>query len=139
MATMTKKTAAKKPTARGKRAPNIGDEIIQGLREAIAFERGDRRGAKVDVKRRTARESTATAAPTVRAKDVASIREKLGLSQPVFAHALNVSPATVRAWEQERKTPGGPALRLLEIAKQHPAIIAAAVHDRPRTSSSVRR
>ena len=58
------------------------------------------------------------AAPKVRA-----IRRHLGLSQTVFAITLNVSPATVRAWEQGVRVPDGPSRRLLEIADRHPEIL----------------
>jgi putative transcriptional regulator len=44
------------------------------------------------------------------------------LSQPVFAAALNVSADTIRAWEQGKREPDGPTLRLLEVAEQHPEV-----------------
>ena len=53
-------------------------------------------------------------------KEITQIREKLRLSQAVFAHRLNVSPATVRAWEQGRRTPNHAALKLLHIANDSP-------------------
>jgi DNA-binding transcriptional regulator YiaG len=40
---------------------------------------------------------------------------------------LNVSPATVRAWEQGVRVPDGPSLRLLEIAERQPAVLLAQV------------
>jgi len=45
------------------------------------------------------------------------------MSQAVFATTLNVSLATVRAWEQGTRTPEGPSRRLLEIAERHPQIL----------------
>jgi hypothetical protein len=44
--------------------------------------------------------------------------------------ALNVSPETVRAWEQGKKQPGGPAERLLQIAEKHPRLIYSVVQSR---------
>jgi putative transcriptional regulator len=58
-----------------------------------------------------------------RAPEVLAIRRRLGLSQTVFATTLNVSPATVRAWEQGARVPDGASLRLLEIAERHPDIL----------------
>jgi len=46
------------------------------------------------------------------------------LSQPVFAHLLNVSPETVKSWEQGKNYPAGAAARLLQVAVKHPEIVA---------------
>jgi putative transcriptional regulator len=52
------------------------------------------------------------------------------LSQPVFAAALNVSPETIRAWEQGKREPDGPTLRLLEVAEQHPEVFLGKIRKR---------
>ena len=54
------------------------------------------------------------------AKDIVRIRRSLGVSQGVFARVLGVARDTEISWEQGRRTPSGPALRLLEIAERHP-------------------
>jgi putative transcriptional regulator len=41
------------------------------------------------------------------------LREKI--SQPVFAKCLNISPSTVKKWEQGEKQPSGSALKLLNL------------------------
>ena len=51
---------------------------------------------------------------------VARVRKRLGVSQTVFAQLIGTSQATVRAWEQGRKTPSGIACRMLEIAEREP-------------------
>ena len=107
-----------------------GTQIIQGLQEAVAFESGDRRGAKVHRVTLTARLNSASPAPQYGAPQVKKIRATLGLSQALFGAALNVSPETVRAWEQGKKKPGGPAERLLEIAEKHPTLIQSVVKSR---------
>lgn len=106
-----------------------GQSIIGALHEAIAIERGVAQPAGVR-QVVTARSAAAPPAPQYSAGDVKEIRYKLELSQPVFAQVLNVSPETVRAWEQGKKQPGGPAARLLEIADQHPDWILTAVEVR---------
>jgi putative transcriptional regulator len=59
--------------------------------------------------------------PKVRAaKEIVRIRKRLGVSQAVFARVLGVARDTEISWEQGRRTPSGPALRLLEIAERHP-------------------
>ena len=54
------------------------------------------------------------------AKQIASLRTKLRLSQSVFAKLLNVSPKTVMAWEQGQNPPNGSSLRMLEMIKNDP-------------------
>ena len=52
---------------------------------------------------------------------------KLRVSQHVFAHLLNVAPATVQAWEQGRNRPTGATLRLLRLAEKDPTILSRLV------------
>jgi putative transcriptional regulator len=44
------------------------------------------------------------------------IRNEAGMSQPVFALTLNVSPSLVSQWERGEKKPSGPSLKLLNLA-----------------------
>jgi putative transcriptional regulator len=123
---MKKKTTRKAAVARA----GIGGQIIEGLKEAVAFEQGDRAGSRVYRVKLTARAVCAPAAPVYGAQQVKQIRTKLGLSQAVFGMALNVSTETIRAWEQGKNQPGGPAERLLEIAEKHPGFIYSVVRSR---------
>lgn len=50
-------------------------------------------------------------------------RRKLGVSQDRFAELLEISPATVRNWEQGRRKPTGPAKILIRLASAHPEIM----------------
>ncbi len=61
-----------------------------------------------------------------RSGEIAGIRQKLNVSQPVFAALLNVPLATARSWEQGKRKPSGAALRLLDLARQRPQILLAA-------------
>ena len=65
-------------------------------------------------------------APALKPRDVARIRARLKVSQPVFAAMLNVPTVTAISWEKGRRHPSGAALRLLEIAKEHPEMLAVA-------------
>jgi putative transcriptional regulator len=58
------------------------------------------------------------------------------LSQPVFAAALNVSAETIRAWEQGKREPDGPTLRLLEVAEQHPEVFLDKLRKRKRKNEA---
>lgn len=50
--------------------------------------------------------------------EIKKIRKREKLSQPIFAHILNVSASTVKHWEIGDKTPSGAALKLLNIIKK---------------------
>ena len=63
-----------------------------------------------------------------RPADVKAVRAKLGTSQSEFALMIGVSVATLRNWEQGRRTPDGPALALLRVAAKNPDAVAAALH-----------
>lgn len=60
--------------------------------------------------------------------DVRKIRQRLGLSQTKFSALLDISPATLRNWEQLRRKPRGPARVLLRIAEKDPKSVLEAVH-----------
>jgi putative transcriptional regulator len=77
---------------------NIGQEILDGIREIKRGEHGRVRTA-----------------PSVQ-----SIREGTGLSQARFAELLGVSPRTLQEWEQGRRAPSGAARTLLRIAERNP-------------------
>ena len=87
-----------------------GKSILEGLQDALAYTKGETKGHKVHRIR-------------VRDVDVQRVREKLGLSQAEFAAAFAVSIATVRNWEQGRRTPEGPAKVLLNVIERHPEAV----------------
>jgi putative transcriptional regulator len=51
-------------------------------------------------------------------RKIVSLREKLGLSQAVFAQYLNVSDKVVKRWEQGKAKPSGASLKLLSIVEK---------------------
>jgi len=104
---------------------SLGSLIIEGLEQAIAYERGEGPGRVVVL---DARDAVVNMPPTYDAGRVREVRRRLALSQQVFADALNVSSDTVKAWEQGTRTPSGAAMRLLEIAETAPDVLLAHVH-----------
>jgi putative transcriptional regulator len=108
---------------------SIGQQIAEGLNQAIAVERGEL-AAKTTRVALTARSAAVSPAPAYSRESIATLRERLRLSQPVFAMALNVSPDTVRAWEQGKRAPDGAALRLLQLTDKHPSWVLDAVRAR---------
>lgn len=113
----------------------FGRRLIGSAGEAVAIERGEKEAARVT--RYTAAEARVEAPPRYVPKRIREIRDRMALSQPVFAAALNVSPETVRAWEQGKREPDGPTLRLLEVAEQHPEVLLQSVRARGRGKRSV--
>lgn len=49
--------------------------------------------------------------------EIRAIREREHVSQPVFAHYLNVRKDAVSKWERGEKRPDGPSLKLLNLVK----------------------
>ncbi len=49
---------------------------------------------------------------------IKAIREKAKVSQAVFAAYLNITPSTVKQWEQGSKKPRGTSLKLLNLVEQ---------------------
>ena len=88
--------------------------LLQGMSEAIAVAKGKKNA-------RTREVVLAPPAPKVsRMKIVYLRKETLKVSQPVFASYLNVSPQTVKAWEQGTRRPDTAALRLLQLFLDRP-------------------
>ena len=54
---------------------------------------------------------------------IKAIRESLHLSQTVFAKLLNVSPSSIRQWEQGKRHPTGATQVLLDLLKRSPHIL----------------
>lgn len=93
--------------------PAAFDELMTSVRQAGQIRRGSLKPGRTT---------------TFRPADVRAVRDQLGASQPEFALLIGVSVATLRNWEQGRRTPDGPALALLRVAAQNPKAVVAALH-----------
>lgn len=92
---------------------NIGNEIIQGMEDAVNFMRGKKTRAvvhKVEIPDNI---------------DVKNIRKKLHLSRQEFADCFGFSIRTLQHWEQGNRHPHGPARVLLVLLQREPGVIAA--------------
>ena len=49
------------------------------------------------------------------ATEIRALRDRVQLSQAVFAAVLNTSLSTVQKWEAGAKKPSGPSLKLLSL------------------------
>ncbi len=59
--------------------------------------------------------------------DIKNIRCKLNKTQVEFSMMIGVSVATLRNWEQGRRSPEGPARALLKIAAEKPQAVVEAL------------
>jgi len=110
---------------------NFGDLLIEALTEARAVARGDAKPARRVRRPMTARTAAVQPPRAYGADKIQEIREKMGLSQAVFARVLNASSDTVKAWEQGKRQPDGMALTLLQIAERHPQVLLERVRRKP--------
>lgn len=101
--------------------------MIQGANEALAHKRGRLRGVRVTRVMATVRHVDVVPPPEFTEKDVQRVRERLGLSQVVFADLLGASASAVRAWERGAREPSEMARRLLELAERRPEIFEEAL------------
>ena len=88
-------------------------ELVASVRQAGRIRRGRMKAGRITAFRPT---------------DVKAVRAKLGASQSEFSLMIGVSVATLRNWEQGRRTPDGPALALLRIAAKNPEAVMDALH-----------
>jgi len=95
-------------------------KVVAGLRDAIAYAKGDRSRARVTVYN------------VPQSIDVKKIREQLGMSQPEFALKFGFSLGTLRQWEQGRRSPEGPARVLLTVISHRPDAVKRALEAEAR-------
>ncbi len=91
----------------------LGEDIIEGLREAVAYAKGETAGAKTHV---------------VEVADARAIRESLQMSQSEFAQAYRIPLATLKGWEQGRRAPDATAASYLNVIARLPQEAKAALH-----------
>lgn len=90
---------------------DIFSGIMDGLAEALEYEKGNARAATVVRKRKL---------PKV---DVAATRNALNLTQEAFAAVLGVSKRTVEAWEGGRSNPSPTAKNLIYLIDSDHSLI----------------
>jgi len=96
----------------------VFDDLRASLQDALAFEQGRAVNLRV---------SEIPAPPRrLGPRDIRAIRRSLNASQVLFARFLNVSPNTIRSWEQGTRRPRGADLKLLAIARKSPKTLLSA-------------
>jgi putative transcriptional regulator len=104
------KSSPVKKKTRAPKSRSVGESIIQGLNEAIAWTKGRNENVQV----------TRVLVPKV---DVRKVRLKMDLSQAQFAAKFGFPPATLRNWEQGRSRPDAPTRVLLAVVARHPEAV----------------
>ncbi len=103
-----KKAAPKRRVAKNR--PTVGERIIEGLEQAVAWTRGDNERVRV----------TLVQVPDV---DVCKVRQRMELSKTQFATKFGFPPATLCNWEQGRARPDAPTWVLLAVIAKHPEAV----------------
>jgi len=93
----------------------LGQRLIESAREAVAIAEGRMKPARVI---------------TGEEIDVAAIRGRTKLSQSKFAERFRLSAATVRDWEQKRRTPDRIAANFLRVIEHAPETVARALAEK---------
>ena len=93
-----------------KKRQTVGESIVQGLKEAIAWTEGKNAMARV----------TLVHVPEI---DVRKVRLEMKLSQAEFATKFGFPPARLRNWEQGRSRPDTPTRVLLAVISKHPEAV----------------
>lgn len=94
---------------------NVFESIVNGLNEAIEYEKGNLSAKTATI--------TIEPLPEITAEEVKAVRNNVGLTQAMFAAVIGVSPKTVEAWEAGTNRPIGPARRMISIIQTNPNIL----------------
>ena len=86
-------------------------EVMDGLNEALAYEKG------------TAKAETIARKRSLPAVNVAEVRNSLSMTQKAFASVLGVSSRTVEAWECGKTNPTPTAKKLIFLISQDHSLI----------------
>lgn len=91
----------------------LGNDIIQGLQEALAYAQGKPSNATVH---RVAIAKTRAFTPT----EIKEIRKNSQMTQGTFAACIGVTKKCIESWECGRTKPSGAALRILCLMRDNP-------------------
>jgi putative transcriptional regulator len=90
----------------------FGQDLTAAMEEALAMAEGRAKPSRVHV---------------IDVPDVRAIREGLGLSQQAFSNAYRIPLATLKGWEQGRRSPDATASAYLSVIAQMPKEASAAL------------
>jgi putative transcriptional regulator len=111
---MTKTLKATNPPAKSRMRGEIV-EAMRGLHKVGAVSDGDLEKTTMRMLGRDALPKVETMSPA----EIATMRERTGISQAVLAGFMNVAVNTVSQWERGERNPTGAALKLLNVVKHN--------------------
>lgn len=100
-----------------------GERLLKAAREAVAFAqggavpKGSRLHTPVEIEAR-------------------ALRVRMRLTQEQFARRFGIDVATLRDWEQGRRSPRGAAAVLLRVIAREPEAVERALAEKPRRKPS---
>ncbi|WLG94965.1 helix-turn-helix domain-containing protein [Pseudomonas sp. R3-56] len=90
-------------------------EMMQGVEEMAAHREG-----KITLRQITVEDKPV---PEVSAQEIVALRDRLHMSQAVFAKSIRTSPGTLRNWEQEKSKPNAQAALLIKLVEKFPDMV----------------
>lgn len=90
----------------------LGESLIKGMEEVLAFAKGEDNGAIIHIPEEI---------------NVRRIRKKLNMSQSEFARYFGVSVRTIQDWEQGRRVPSGASKSFLFVIDREPEAVHRAL------------
>ncbi len=100
----------------------LGQDIIAGLTEVLAWQRGELDLAVVEIP------------DPIPPKRIKAIRRKAAKSVRVFSQRFGLPAKTVRQWEQGARRPDTASSLLLEVIDKNPDVVEAAARRRQRAA-----
>ena len=94
--------------------PSFGEGLLEGLREAVAWKRGDLGLEVVNI----------DPMPPAR---IRTIRKRVARSAREFESRFGIPAATVNNWEQGRRSPDPAARLLLQVIEREPEAVLRAL------------
>lgn len=91
---------------------NLFDELNEGLQALRDESKG-----KITLKKHSVEKITA---PELKSGELIELRQKLNVSQAVFAQYLRINKRTLENWEQGRAKPNAQAAVLIKMVEKYP-------------------
>ena len=95
---------------------NLMDELTKGF-DALAAQRAGKRTLRTHA-------VVQKPAPTISARELARLRQKLNLSRGLFAGYLRTNVRTLENWEQGRAKPNAQAALLIRLVQRFPDTVS---------------
>lgn len=108
----TEKVAKATPNAE----PELAEGLLEGLREALAWKRGEKALEVVEIN-------------PMPAERVRAIRRKVAKSARDFERRFGIPASTLNNWEQGRRRPDPAGRLLLKVIEANPEMVEKVAHE----------